>query len=387
MPIVSRRRLATAVAAAVALLVGTEARGSAPRVDMAHARVAGKVVTAPSDRGTVVLTLDPALQNDLAALLARARAREAGAVVVDVRTGRVLAWASAGGDGRDMVGHAHAPPASVFKVVTAAALIERAGVPTWARQCYVGGERSARVGDLRESGAGEGVRCERLSTALGYSRNLVVAGLALRHLRAGALLSVASALGLEGQVPIDVEVEPSRVQVPDDAPGLVRAAAGFGTGRASVLAAAYMMSVIARGGERLGLSLVDHLDSAGAAQPPPRAEAAWALRGSTAAALTRMLEVTVREGTCARAFRGSRGDRYLGRMRVAAKTGTLASGSPARMYSWFAGFAPADRPAIAVAVMLANDLSWWQKANQVGRDVMRAYFAERGVSGVSHPLR
>ena len=44
------------------------------------------------------------------------------------------------------------------------------------------------------------------------------------------------------------------------------------------------------------------------------------------------------------------------------------------MYSWFAAFAPADAPEVAVAVMLGNDLTWRTKANLVGRELLEAWF-------------
>jgi len=47
----------------------------------------------------------------------------------------------------------------------------------------------------------------------------------------------------------------------------------------------------------------------------------------------------------------------------------------------------AQRPQIAVAVMLANGERWWRKSNEVARDVLRAYFARKAVDGISHPLQ
>ena len=351
-----------------------------PRVDVAHARASGARMSAVSDQGAVTLTLDPELQRDVMALLARSHAHDAGAVIIDVRTGRILAWASVGGSGRDMVASAVAPPASLFKVVATTALLDKAHVSAHAKQCYVGGERSARLSDLRPNGAGEGVRCEQLSTALGYSRNLVVAGLAVKHLNSSSLDSTARLLGIGDDLPIDVQVERSMVKIPQGDEAMARVAAGFGDGRMSPLSAAFMMSVIARGGRAPSLKLLDQGAAAAGSGPQVISE-------GTAGALTRMLEITVREGTCAKAFRDSTGRPYLGGVRVAGKTGTLARGRPTRMYSWFAGFAPSNRPEIAVAVMLANDVSWWQKGNQVGRDVLRAYFARKGTAGVKHPLK
>ena len=99
-----------------------------------------------------------------------------------------------------------------------------------------------------------------------------------------------------------------------------------------------------------------------------------AIGANTARALTHMLEVTTRRGTAAKAFHRPDGSPYLAQVAVAAKTGTLVGGSPSRMYSWFAGFAPSTKPEVAVSVMLGNDLHWRTKANIVGREVLAAYF-------------
>jgi len=109
------------------------------------------------------------------------------------------------------------------------------------------------------------------------------------------------------------------------------------------------------------------------------------MRPSTARALTRMLEVTVREGTCAKVFRDVRSRPPFNGMRIAAKTGTLQRSDPNRLYSWFTAFAPSDHPEVAVAVMLANDERWWLKGNQVGREVLRAYFERKRATAPRRP--
>jgi cell division protein FtsI/penicillin-binding protein 2 len=183
-------------------------------------------------------------------------------------------------------------------------------------------------------------------------------------------------------------MEPGNIEIGTEEESFAKSAAGFGPGKISPLSAAYMMSIIARGGDRVGLSLIDHFVSPqGQILPalPSSGDTGRVLRASTASYLTRMLEVTIREGTCANAFRDPNGDHYLGNIRVAGKTGTLFRAHPKRLYSWFAGFAPANKPQIAIAVMLANNTSWWRKANEVGRDVLRAYFSRKGAH-VEHPF-
>jgi len=382
-------RLIAAVLATVVALVCLPAQATLPRVNMRQAQVTASQVTAPTNQGKGVLTLDPQLQRDVETLLRQSRAPEAAAVVIDVRTGKILAWSSVDPQGRDLVSEPYGPPASVFKVVTAAALLENSKARGATRQCYVGGHRAVHLRDLRNSGAG-GAICSSFSTALGYSRNMVMAGLAVRYLEPEQLRNMATNLGLNGSVPIDVVVGTGSCRVPSSKEGLARAAAGFGRGKLTPLEAAFMMTVIARDGRRQPIQLVDYILSAEGkrlAAPPPRVESTRALRASTARQLRSMLEVTTREGTAAKAFRDARGNRYLGTRSGGGKTGTLSRGKPRRLFSWYAGYAPNNNPEVAVAVMLANEHRWWRKGNEVARDILRAYFARKQVQGITHPVR
>ncbi len=362
------KRLARLVAGClVGLVVALGSRPAAAQssVDLRRLRVtdAGVVAAMGPGRAPAKLTLDPRWQRAAARLLARSGAPEGAIVASDVRTGRILVWASRGG--RDFVAQPLAPTASLFKIVTAAALLERGDVTSGTRECYGGGgEHGITRRDLEVRGS----VCTTVGEALGRSVNLVFARLAARHLAADDLRRMAEGLGFSGVVPIDVRVGAGSVEIPEDRFGMARAAAGFGGGRVSPLGALFAMQTIANEGERVRLSI---LDGGGATRP---VGAGRALPAGTARSLARMLEGTTTRGTCARAFRRADGSRALASTRVAAKTGTLVRGSPARMYSWFAAFAPADAPEVAVAVMLGNDLTWRTKANLVGRELLEAWF-------------
>jgi cell division protein FtsI/penicillin-binding protein 2 len=361
---------ALAALSVLALLAANTSRAeAAPRgIELRHVQAGEDRVTATlgAQGARVALTLDPRLQREAERLLARAAAPEAAIVASDVRTGRILAWASRGD--RDYVATPLAPSASLFKVVTAAALLEGGRVSPATRQCYSGGSHAIGPGDLVDQPRRDGA-CTTLGEALGHSVNVVFARLAVKHLSAPVLRAKALDLGFAGEVPIDVPIGSSDLRVPDDALGMARAAAGFWNGRLSPLGALFAMQTIANGGERIRLSLIDR-------GPAARAPAGRAVSAATARTLRQMLEVTTKRGTCARAFRGKDGSPLLASMPVAAKTGTLVGGRPSRMFSWFASFAPSDRPEIAVAVMLANDLQWRTKANAVGRDLLEYYFTQ-----------
>jgi cell division protein FtsI/penicillin-binding protein 2 len=101
-----------------------------------------------------------------------------------------------------------------------------------------------------------------------------------------------------------------------------------------------------------------------------------------------MLEVTVETGTSRGAFTAPDGRRYLPAIRVAGKTGTLRPGrGDDTMTSWFVGFAPSRSPEIVISVMLVNGRTYRRKANEVARDLLRAYFHAHGrAQTVSDPF-
>jgi cell division protein FtsI/penicillin-binding protein 2 len=109
----------------------------------------------------------------------------------------------------------------------------------------------------------------------------------------------------------------------------------------------------------------------------------------TADQVTTMMERTVAEGTCWRAFHDIRGLSYLPGIAVAGKTGTLTEAETQRYYTWFTGFAPAHASGeirqVAVAVLVVNGPNWQLKANVVAREMLRGYFAVKGAQGVTKP--
>ena len=347
----------------------------APRAEGAQDRLSVNVRQARLSHGSYVapvrggghrkLTLDPNLQATAERLLAKARPHEGAIVLSDVRTGKILAWASRGGG--DVVATPMAPSASVFKVVTAAALLESRKVSPATRQCYSGGEHGIEAEDLHDDRSRDD-RCTSLGDALGHSVNLVFARMALKHLKPEELRETAEQLGIGADIPIDIRVPRSQIRIPDDELGFGRAAAGFWNGKMSALSALYLMHTIANKGERVPLSiLAEDAD-------PPEHELGRAMRLSTANTLVRMLEVTTRSGTSAKVFHDEDGRKVFPGMNVAGKTGTLIGGKPTRMFSWFAGFAPSRNPRVAITVLLANDVKWWTKGNAVAREMLEAYF-------------
>jgi len=334
----------------------------------------------------VELTLDATLQRAAERLLRGARPVTGAIVAVEVSTGNVLVWtewSSAGLPYGHTLERASAPAASVFKLVTAASLLQDAHVQPTLRVCVNGGQHDIGLSQLTRPKTGAAL-CAPFGEALGQSRSAVFAQLSHRFLDTARLQAMADRLGFNGPVPFDRTVPMGSVTFPDDSLQRARTAAGLRGSTLSPLGAVYLARTLARGGRQGALHILEPpQDEAGPGDEAPRVLGSWATTQ-----LERMMERTVHGGTALDAFSDPNGRSWLGGIRVAGKTGTLANraSTPPTMTSWFVGFAPARRPRIAFAVLLNNGEAWRNRASELGRDLLRAYFAERGTPGVTSPF-
>ena len=358
-------------------------------IDLTKIALRDEGATAPAPLGRVAhLTLSTDLQRATQRILREFALPEAAVVLFDLSEGKILVWAShvERGPLRDLCVESTAPAASVFKIVTAAALVETAGVPADVRQCYSGGESRITSTDLVDDPRRDRW-CATLGEAMGRSINTVFARLAVKNLTAPTLTSMAQAFGFGESQPFDVPVGVSDVRIPEDRLGLGRTAAGFWNTTLSPLEGAMIAGTVANRGEMLRPVLVESVTDASGTlyEAPKRSVLRRTIRPETAAALTAMMETTTSNGTSHRAFRDLEGRAFLPNISVAGKTGSLMRAETQQFYTWFVGFAPSRTPEVAISVLAVNTPTWRAKANVVARDVLRAYFASRGASGVTRP--
>jgi peptidoglycan glycosyltransferase len=325
----------------------------------------GGKLWAPHGEATELLTIEPVLQRELTDLLKLYQTPYAAVVAIEPSTGRVLAMAehSEVNPGlRGLCTKALYPAASIFKIVTAAALLE-AGVEPEVTTCFHGGKRTLTPELLSDSGRDS--RCETLTGAIASSLNVVLAKLAHQHLDPAKLLAVAKAWHFNTPVPFPVPTDVSLAGIPQDDFGLALTGAGFGDVFLSPLHGALLAAVAANGGVWHPPVLFE-CDVPKASAPIERV-----MSEEVAMKLQTMLSETVKSGTARRIFH----QRGFALPDAAGKTGSLADKKPFRDYTWFVGYAPASAPKIAVAAVIVNDPYWRIRATWLGREAMRLYLS------------
>jgi peptidoglycan glycosyltransferase len=332
------------------------------------------------DGRQVTFTMQPELQKFADQLFERYRIPAGAAVILNSKTGKVLSFTQHRRNPeyspKSSVALDPSPPAaSLFKIVTLAALLEKGNVTPSMKNCYSGGGSKLLMRHLREPSIGNRA-CVTLTAAIGKSINAVFARLSDARLDKTILEQYADRFGFNRSIPFDVPIEPSRAEIPTDRLERARTAAGFWHTHLSPLHAALIFQSLAQNGAMLKPYIVESVkDSDGTLIYKSKPQyMGHTVKKETALALINALKSTVNRGTARKAFHDRRGVSYLPGVEVAGKTGTLTGSRPYRAYTWFAGVAPADDPEIAISVLVVNEPRWRIKASGIASQLLARYF-------------
>ena len=322
----------------------------------------------PEPGADITLTLDRDIQWFAQTAIARqvqAYHAESGTVVVlEATTGKIRALAtapsfdpnnpqSAAAENRGNRPVAEAfEPGSTGKVITAAALIE-AGAITPSTPLEVP-NRLERSGKSFKDFQDHETQYLTYAGTLAKSSNIGTI-LAAERLGLAALYPMFTAFGIGEPTGLGLPGEnPGQVLAPREWSGTTGATMTFGQGySANAVQMASVFATIANAGVRLPPTLVEAItDPDGGVSTTPPPEGIRVVSEQTARTITEMLEGVLTEG-------GTAPSAAIPGYRVAGKTGTAQRYNPdCGCYSGytmsFMGFAPADDPALVVAVVLQD---------------------------------
>lgn len=344
--------------------------------------------------GSVVLGIDPKVQRAAVDALA---GRRGAVIALDPRTGTVIAsvslpnydanqvvdpatedvaWRQVNADqGRPLIDRARQglyPPGSTFKAVTGAAALETGVDPNAKVRVDDPWQADRSWGDYYVRSASHAHADFTMADAYRLSENIYFAKLGLQ-VGGQRLAEYAQRFGIGAAPKCDIGA--ARGQLSNtgtlDRPTIV---ADTSYGQGELLASPLQLALVAAAIGNSGVMPTPHYatsvrDAAGnTIRTVAPAPAGQVIRPDTAKAITAML-VTAVSGPGAFAF-GAK----IPNVNVAGKTGTAenAGGVP---HGWFIGFAPAEAPVVAVAVIIENSGQGGLDAAPVGGKVMQAALA------------
>lgn len=345
------------------------------------ATLAGEQLSARAASGeTLQYTIRGDLQQRVHAFMAGNKVPYGVFVAIEPATGRILAMTAHSSVDPRWERSAYFdlyPMASLFKIVTAAAALENRRITPDTMVEFRGKFTSENPRYWEASPRGKNNRLD-VTYAMGKSINPVYGRVAADIAGKNSVMEAVRNFGFNQALLPGTPVKASTASDPQGTHELMRMGAGLDHEvKISPLHAAVMMAAIANGGRMMSPGLTEQvLDSSGAVRDShtPR-EIRRLVTPETASSLTRMLSSTVTSGTSRKAFHDRRGRPRLA-VEIAAKTGSISGSDPQGHYSWFAAFAPARNPSIALVALVINQDRWKIKSSQVGELALEEFFGQ-----------
>jgi|GEM_PF-962476 len=295
----------------------------------------------------IVMTIKPALQRLAESAFKHYTTKMGAAIIQDPATGAILALTSFDGrrtlspDSPDYVADNWAlkatfPIASIFKIITAAAGIDRQKVVPASRI------RIGRKASLE------------LWRAFAKSHNGVF-GVVGRAVGQSVLLAYANAFGFNRPFYFDLPVTQSVADIPESGVKLGEAAAGLNrTFEVSPMHVASIVSTVLNRGRMMKPYLVDYVIHKGQVvfrrQPFPLAQPVPA---GVATQIYEMMRTTTIHGTGKRGFGCYKNCPELANL-SGGKTGTLTGTDPHYLFTWFGGFTRTGGKDLALTVLVGQ---------------------------------
>jgi membrane peptidoglycan carboxypeptidase len=329
---------------------------------------------------TVEFTVDPDVQAHMESILEDYNVPHGGVVLIEPETGRVLAMVDQTTDRPEMPSlarHASAPSASVFKIVTAAALLEDAGVSPARETCYRGGASHLTKANITNNPGSDG-NCRNLGEALGWSINAIIAKLSHRYLDQSDLQQWANRFGYNSKIPFELPVEQSTADIVDDPIERARTAAGFWHTYLSPLHGAMIGAAVENRGLMMRPSMIEKVTGPDGEVLKEFEPTVFrrVMKERTARTLARLLEQTAIDGTADNYFRHRYN--FPNDVTAAGKTGTLANHDPYLSFTWFVGFGrheTIEGHDAAVGGLICNTPKWRIKGAWAASEALRYYYA------------
>lgn len=332
---------------------------------------------------TAQTTIHPILQHDVENILKKSQTNFAAFVAVDPDTGKVLSMISHGMKNENLALRATFPAASIFKIVTASAAIEKGKLNSSSLIPVLGSYHTLYKRNIFKSGeldAENSPRYARLisfADALAKSVNSVFGKIGIFGLGADGIKKAANQFGFNREIPFELGTDTSKSLVPTDEYGLAETASGFTHNNTiSPLHGALIAAAIANEGKMMQPTLVEKLiDETGnvAYEFEPHVFN-HTIDSKTAEELKVMLNRTITNGTSRSSFSGVEKSNSLSNLYIGGKTGTLEGWDPKGRYDWFVGFADNGHQKIAVSALCIHGEYRGMKASKVARLAFESYF-------------
>jgi penicillin-binding protein A len=305
-------------------------------------------------------------------------------VVMDNETGHILAAVDYAREknvfGRDLAFTTTHPAASIFKVITAADLLENTHIKTDTEFSFSGRSTTLYRSQLKEPANRRWIRSLDLQKAFATSNNVIFGRTAIENLTPAGLKRMAEKFGFNKRLLEGINLSPSVFTMAQDQYNLAELSSGLNTQTLmSPVHGAVIGSVVANGGllrYPVVIKSLEGLQDKKVIYPPMKKDEV-VLTPQSADDLRTLFMGTVTQGTAKSSFRRSL--YLLNKLEIGGKTGSLTGGEPRGKRDWFVSYAKSleekNDKGISICVMIVNQKKWYIKSPLLAKNIMEYYYS------------
>lgn len=326
-------------------------------------------------------TIEPQLNKFVDKLLTKYKPDYAAVVAIKPETGNILAMSSFIRDGNsheNLALHSEFPAASLFKVITAVAVLDQGVATPKTKYKYNGKSTSLYKKNVLRHKDNKYTRTVELRQAFAVSNNTVFGKMGVFQLGGATLNDYASRFGFNKPLGADLAVGSSKTHiVNDDAWSIAETASGYTKSTTiSPLHAAMVASTIVNDGVMPEPRIVNYaVMPNGPLLYLQKSNSHQVVSPDVAREMRKLMRATVRKGSAKKAFRGFFNGDYKN-LDVGGKTGSLTGLNPKGRTEWFIAYGDSGKDKIAVATVIVNKKKWRVKPSYVVRKVIEEYFKD-----------
>ena len=305
-------------------------------------------------------------------------------VVMDNETGHILAAVDYARTknifGRDLAFTTTHPAASIFKVITAADLLENTHIKTDTEFSFTGRSTTLYRSQLKEPANRRWIRSLDLHKAFATSNNVIFGRTAIENLTPAGLKRMAEKFGFNKRLLEGVNLTPSFFTMAQDQYNLAELSSGLNTQTLmSPVHGAVIGSVVANNGLLRYPVVIKSLEGLQDKKVifPPMKKDEVVLTPQSADDLRTLFMGTITQGTARSSFRRSL--YLLNKLEIGGKTGSITGGEPRGKRDWFVSYAKSledkNDKGISICVMIVNQKKWYIKSPLLAKNIMEYYYS------------
>ncbi len=325
-------------------------------------------------------TLDSSFQAYMSGKIHGSKSPLVGFVAMDPSSGRILCMV----DSKKIKGaesvclSSQFPAASIFKIVSAAAAIDRCNMSADTKLTYNGRKHTLYKNQLTDR-TNRYTNSVSLKASFAESINPTFGKLGISYLKKDILQEYAVRFGFNQPIDFELPLQPSRISVDDDPYHWAELACGFNRETLiSPVHGAMMAAAILNDGKLVEPTIIEVITDS--ENKPVYSGNTRVIRQvvspKVSQEMKKLMAATLSRGTSRRAFRGFRHDRHLKNLIIGGKTGSIKNKSDELFYDWFVGFCTEKTGTrkLALAVLVVHDKLLRARAQEYACLAMRYYF-------------